>query len=53
MNVYESLKGNIDSFVLSLRRMGYTAYVEQDGAAVLLVTDYNVTGCGFQYVGRR
>jgi hypothetical protein len=53
MNVYKSLSGNIDSFAVSLRRMGYAAWVEQDGGDVLLITDYNVTGNTFVYVGRR
>ncbi len=53
MNVYKSLCGKVDGFALMLRRMGYSAYVEQDGADILLVTDYNVTGMDFRYVGQR
>jgi len=53
MNVYKALDGKIDGFALKLRRMGYSAYVEQNGADVLLVTDYNVTGIGFRYMGQR
>lgn len=53
MNVYKSLSGKVDGFACMLRRMGYNAYVEQDGSDTLLITDYNVTGVGFRYMGRR
>ncbi len=53
MKVYKSLSGKVDRFALFLRRMGYTAYVEQDGADAMLVTDYNITGMDFQYIGQR
>ena len=53
MNVYKSLSGNVDNFVCLLHRMGFSAYVEQDDADVLLVTNYNVTGMSFRYIGKR
>jgi len=55
MNVYRvtDQPSSADHFVILLRRQGYTAYLEQDGDNILLITDYIAVGYGFQYVGRR
>ncbi len=55
MNVYRvtDQPSSADHFVSLLRRQGYTAYLEQDGDNILLITDYIAVGYGFQYIGRR
>jgi len=53
MSIYKSPTSKIDGFALYLRRQGYTAYVEQDDNGTYLITDYNVTGSSFRFIGYR
>lgn len=43
----------IDQVVIRLRRMGYTAYTEQDGDTTLLITNYQLYSLGFVWAGSR
>lgn len=55
MNIYRvtDAPAAAPHFVISLRQAGYTAYLEEDGNLLLLVTDCDNVGYGFQYIGRR